>query len=98
MMAKERRRYSREFKSEIVKLVLEGRRTVPEVCTQHGLHGSSVYSWVRQAKIDSGAGGADAVTTADKEELAKLRRDNKELRRENDFLRDAASYFARAKK
>jgi transposase-like protein len=65
MMAKERRQYSQEFKSEIVKPVLEGRRTVPEICTQHGLHGSSVYAWVRQVKIDEAGQGASAVTTAD---------------------------------
>ncbi len=96
-MAKERRRFRREFKAEVVKLVLDGRRTVPEVCKQHQLHESSVYSWVRLAKIDAGC-ASSAATSAKKEELAKLRRENRELKRENDFLRDAASYFAKAKK
>ena len=97
-MTKARRQFSKAFKSEIVKLVLEGQRTVPEICKQHQLHESSVYAWLRQAKIDSGNGVCDAMTTADKEELDRLRRENRELKRENDFLRDAASYFAKGKK
>ena len=96
--AKARRQFSKAFKSEIVKLVLDGQRTVPEICKQHQLHESSVYAWLRQAKIESGTAGSDAMTSADKEELAQLRKEVRELKRENDFLRDAASYFAKAKK
>lgn len=54
MMADERQRDSQEVRSGFVKLVLEGRRAVPEACAQHGLHGLSVYAWVRQVKIDHG--------------------------------------------
>ena len=96
--AKARRQFSKAFKSEIVKLVLDGQRTVPEICKQHQLHESSVYAWLRQAKIEAGTAGSDAMTSADKEELAQLRKEVRELKRENDFLRDAASYFAKAKK
>ena len=97
-MSKSRRKFSKEFKSEIVQLVLSGNKTVPQVAKEHALHESSVYNWVRQAKIDDGQGPSDAMTTAEREELAQLRRENRNLRRERDFLKDAAAYFAKAKK
>ena len=57
-MSKSRRKLSKEFKSEIVQLVLSGNKTVPQVAKEHALHESSVYNWVRQAKIDDGQGPA----------------------------------------
>ena len=97
-MKKKARQFSKSSKDEVVALVLDGRRTVPEVCEQHKLHTSSVYAWVRQAKIDAGSVETSSATMSEEEELARLRSEVRELKRENDFLRDAASYFARAKK
>lgn len=97
-MSKKRRKFTPEFKAEVVKLVLDGRKTVSEICRQHGLYDSAVYNWVRQAKVDAGKGPAGALRTDEKEELARLRKENRELCRERDFLKDAAAYFARAKK
>ena len=96
-MMKKRRTYTKEFKSEVVKLVFDGGGSVPEVCQQHELGESSVYAWVKQAQVDRGEGPSGALTTAEKEELSQLRRDNRELRRERDFLKQATAYFARAK-
>ena len=97
-MGKPRRRFSSEFRAEIVKLVLTGRQSVPEVCKAHELHASSVYAWVRQAKIDEGSGAASDLSTAEKQEFGKLRAEVRELRRERDFLSRAAAYFAQEKK
>ena len=97
-MGKKRRKFSKEFKAQVVDLVLSGRKTVPEVCKEYELYDSSVYGWVRQARVDGGNGAAGVLTTVEKDELASLRRENRELRRERDFLRDAAAYFAKAKK
>ncbi len=97
-MASKRRRFPPEFKAEVIQQVLSGRKTVPQICKEQDLFDSSVYNWVRQAKIDSGNGPVDALTTAEKQELAALRRENRELRRERDFLKSAAAYFAKAKK
>ena len=98
VMSKKRRNFSREFKAEVVQLVLSGRKTVAQVCQEHELYDSSVYGWVKQARVDSGAGPSGTLTTTEKEELSALRRENRELRRERDFLKDAAAYFAKAKK
>ena len=95
---KKRRQFTREFKAEVVKLVLDGGRSVPDVCRQHDLSESSVYLWVKQAQVDRGQGPAGALTTEEKEELSRLRRENRELRRERDFLEQATAYFARAKR
>ena len=97
-MTSKRRRFSPEFKAEVIQLVLSGRKTVPEICKDHDLHDSSVYNWVRQAKIDSGRGAAGTMTTSEKEENKRLRQENRELKRERDFLVDAATYFAKATK
>ncbi len=97
-MAKKRRKFTKEFKAEIVKLVINGGRTVPDVCRQHDLSESAVYQWVKQAQVDRGKGPAGALTTEEKAELSRLRRENRELRRERDFLEQATAYFARAKR
>jgi transposase len=98
MGKKTRRKFTKEFKAEVVKLVLDGGRSVPDVCRQHDLSESSVYLWVKQAQVDRGDGPAGALTSAEKEELSQLRRECRELRRERDFLQQATAYFARAKK
>lgn len=97
-MGKQRRRFSPDFKAEVVRLVLSGQRSVPEVCRQHDLYTSSVYGWVRQAKIDGGQGSVGAVSSAELEELRALRKKTRELEKENRFLKEAAAYFAKETK
>ncbi len=97
-MAGKRKRFTKEFKAEVVKLVVNGGRSVPEVCREHDLGETSVYHWLKQARVDNGQGPAGALTTPEKEELGLLRRENRELRRERDFLRQATAYFAKAKR
>jgi transposase len=97
IMSQLRKKYSKEFKAEVVKLVLDGGRAVPEVSQQHGLRPSALYMWAKQARIDRGAGRPGELTSPEKEELGLLRRENRELRRERDFLQQAATYFAKVK-
>ena len=56
---------------------------------------SAVQRWVKQAEIDAGRGPAGATTTAERDELARLRRENKQLRMEREILKKAAAFFAR---
>ena len=90
--------FTKEFKAEIVRLVLDGGHSVPAVCRDHDLGESSVYLWVRQAQTDRGKGPIGALTSTEKAELAKLRREVRELRRERDFFERATVYFAREKR
>lgn len=96
-MAKKRARHSVELKREVCDLVLSDQKSVPEVCALYDLVESTVYGWVRQARIDAGDGPDGALTTEELNELRALRKENKELRRERDFLKTAAAYFAKAK-
>lgn len=97
-MGKKRRQFKPEFKAEIVRLVLEGGQAVPQVCAEHELNPATVYGWVRQAKVDLGQGPEGAWTTEEREELSRLRKELKEVKRERDFLQSAAAYFAKVKK
>jgi transposase len=59
---------------------------------------SSVRNWVAQALIDAGRGKPGALTTAEKEELTRLRKENRELRMEREILKRAAVFFAQESK
>ena len=56
---------------------------------------SSLVEWVRQAEIDAGDGPTGALTTEERKELARLKRENRTLRMERDFLKKAAAFFAK---
>jgi transposase len=77
-----------------VKLVLSG-RSVNQVAKDLGIAGSSLWQWVHQSEVDAGKGPGGALTTAEKQELAQLRRENKQLRMEREILKKAAAFFAK---
>src|SRR5690606_31349317 len=60
-----------------------------------GVSRSCLQNWLRQADADDNRGAGDRLTSAEKKELAELRRRNKQLEMENDILKRAAAYFAR---
>ena len=93
------RRYSQEQKDQAVRLVRKVRAETGEkhgavlrVARQLGYGVESVRSWVRQADIDDGV--AAGTTTADTERMKRLEQENRELRRANEILKRAASFFA----
>jgi len=90
-----RRRFSDEFKAGAVALVLKEKKPVAVVANDLGLSTSVVHSWVKQAKADSGRGPPGATTTSDKDELARLMKENRVLRMEREILKKAAAFFAR---
>ena len=95
---RKRRSFTPEYKAEVVRLVAAGNRTVGEVSRDLELTETSVRAWVRQSDIDSGKGkgaAAGALTTAEREELAALRRENKTLRLEREILKKATAFFAK---
>jgi transposase-like protein len=96
--AAKRRTFSREFKAEAVKLAKDTGKGVAAVAKDLGLSESSLYLWAKQHEIDAGQGPAGALTTAEKQELTQLRRENRELRMEREFLKKAAAFFASQKK
>jgi transposase-like protein len=94
-MGKNRRSFSREFKLEAVKLVKEGGMSIAAAAKDLGIGPTSLSRWVRQYEIDHGRGPAGALTTEEKEELTRLRRENRRLRIEREILKKATAFFAK---
>jgi transposase-like protein len=96
LMAKRKRRaFTPEFKSETVRLVLDGGKGIPEVARDLDLTESALRLWVHQARVDRGQGKPGELTTAEREELQLLRREVKQLRMEREILKKAAAFFAK---
>ena len=89
-----RRAFTDEFKSDIVERCLKGDRSVAQVAHDFDLTVSAVHGWVRQAEIDAGT-RSDGLTTEEKEELSKLRRENRRLREDVEILKRATAFFAK---
>ena len=83
-----------EFRAEAVRLVREGGRTPDQLARDLGCSGQTIRNWVRQADLDSGR-RQDGLTSAEQEELRRLRREVKVLQQEREILKKAAAFFAR---
>ena len=92
-MSKTRRCYAAEFRGQLVELVQAG-RSPEELAQEFEPTAQSIRNWVGQAECDAGRRG-DGLTTAEREELNQLRRENRQLRLERDILSKAAAWFAR---
>jgi len=92
---RKRRIFSPEFRAEAVRLCRVGDRTVGQVAKDLDLTENSLREWVKRADVDAGKGPPDALTTSEREELARLRRENKRLTTERDILKAAATFFAK---
>jgi len=89
-----RRQFTDEFKAGVVRLVLDEGKKIGAVAREMDLTETAVREWVRRARADR-THGRTGLTTAEREELARLRKENRELRTERDILKKAAAFFAR---
>jgi len=94
-MPRSRPPYPAEFRRQMVELVQTG-RTPAELSREFGVTSQSISAWVAQAAVDGGRPipGRDVLSTAEREELARLRRENKRLQQERDILAKATARFA----
>ena len=92
-MPRTRRSYAPEFRRQMVELVRSG-RSPEELAKEFEPTSKSIRDWVAQADRDEGR-RADGLTSAEREELARLRRENKRLKLEREILSKAAAWFAR---
>lgn len=94
-MAKTRPPYPAEFRQQIVELWRAG-RSPKELSREFGCSSQTVTNWVAQAAIDEGKPlpGKQGLTTAEREELARLRRQVRQLQMERDILAKATAWFA----
>lgn len=89
-----RSKYSPEFRERSIRMARESERSVAEVARDLGIHYETLRVWVRQAEADVGT-RTDRLSTAEREELTALRRENRDLRRSNEILKAASVFFAR---
>lgn len=88
------RKYSDELRERAVRLVKESGRPIAQVAADLGVHREALRNWVRQDEADRGE-RTDRLSSAEREELAALRRENAELRRSNEILKAASVFFAK---
>ena len=92
-MSKTRPPYTPEFRRQIIELVRAG-RSPDELAKEFEPTAQSIRNWVAQDERDAGR-GTDGLSSAERDELSRLRRENRQLRQERDILSKAAAWFAR---
>jgi transposase len=90
-----RRSFTPEFKAEIVELCQRGDRSIGQIARDFDLTETAVREWVRQAERDSGTRSDGGLTSAERQELAALRRENRQLREDVGVLKRATAFFAK---
>ena len=93
-MPRSRPAYAPEYRAEAVRLVREGGRNPEQLARDLGCTAQSIRTWIRQADRDEGR-RSDGLTSAEREELRRLRAEVRVLRMERDLLKKAAAFFAR---
>src|SRR5687768_2624504 len=92
-MARGKRPYPAEYRRNIVELARAG-RSPAELSKEFGPTAETINTWLRQADRDEGR-REDGLSTQEREELRRLRRENRQLRLEREILAKAAAWFAR---
>ena len=92
-MGKTKPPYPPEFRSEAIRLVRSSGLTQSQVSRDLGVSTFTLRNWLRQTEID--AGEREGLTTDEREELRRLRKENRVLREEREILKKAAAFFAR---
>ena len=90
--ARRRRSFAREFKAEVVALVRQPGNSSASVARDLDLTETAVRAWVKQADVDDGH--REGLTTSEREELARLRRENRRLTQDVEILKRATAFFA----
>jgi transposase len=92
-MGRGRPPYPPEFRAEAVRLYRSSGKSLKTISEEIGVSLEALRTWVKRAQIDEGT--RPGLTTEEREELRRLRRENRTLRMERDLLKKAAAFFAR---
>ncbi len=87
------RRYPAEFRQRAVELARQHEKPLRQLAVDLGVSDQTLHNWVKQADIDEGR--RDGLTTEERAELVRLRRENRTLEMEIEILKRAAAFFAR---
>jgi transposase len=93
-MPRSRPPYPPEFRAEAVELIRSGTKSFSQLSRDLGVSDQTLRNWVRQVDVDTGR-RHDGLTTSEREELRRLRAENRTLRMERDLLKKAAVFFAK---
>ena len=92
-MREKRRKFTPEFKSDAVRLVVDTSRPIAEVAREIGVHESTLGNWVNKHRVEHAA-GERPLTLPERARVRELERENRELRMKTEFLGKAAAFFA----
>jgi transposase len=93
-MSKGYRKYSPEFREEVVRLVIDTSRALTDVAREYGVHDTTLGNWVREYKQKHGDAAEEPLALNERARLRELERKNRELEVKCAFLTKAAAYFA----
>ena len=96
MGRRKRRQFTKEYKAKVVELVRTSGKSPGQVARELDLTETAVRAWVRQATIDEKRDPDGPLTSEERGELTRLRRELKTVSMERDFLKKAAAFFARS--
>jgi len=94
-MPRTHRPYPPEFRAEAVRLARSSEKSIPTLAADLGVSSEALRHWLRQADADAGRGQPGDLTSEEREELRRLRREVKTLQQEREILRKAAASFAK---
>ena len=95
MVKRKRRKFTPEFKADTVRLIRESDKPLAHIARDLDVPHSVLRDWIAQANIDEQAASEGPLTTTEREELARLRRENQQLKTEREILKKAAAFFAK---
>ncbi len=90
MSNRKRRTFTKEQKADAVNLIRSSGDSIPRIAIRLGIHENSLRRWIAQADIDEGRGPEGALTTEEKAEIRRLKREMRQLKMENEFLKKTA--------
>jgi transposase len=94
-MSKTNPAYSAEFRAQAVALARSSEKSIPVLATELGIAEQSLRGWLKRTEVDAGRGAPGELTSAERLELARLRREVKTLSMEREILKKAAAFFAK---
>ena len=94
-MPRTHRPYPPEFRAEAVRLARGSDKSLPALAADLGVSSEALRHWLRRADADAGRGRTGDLTTDEREELRRLRRENQIFKQEREILKKAAAFFAK---